>query len=185
MSRPKLVQVWRPIDPESRVLLCKGVSEAAQQDFPDIHVKWRKLGETGVTYVRRYEYERLIGAPNGKLADITAGQLASNLNEQAIPRMPHGQADRLPFTISRVAFLDEGSRVSISYLFGGRSIHQERMDFVTQLNAMNRTPVQWDTLVPRLNIATIPTDQASDQVLEMFLANTPPLELLPAVAVTT
>ncbi len=147
----------------------------------DLSIKWRRLGEAGLTFVDRGEFQTMTTKKMSRLALGNTLEVAQKLNQGLFAQPPH--ADRVIAPVVNVDFFGEGPYRSIAYVLESEQLVDERSRIITELDRQNGVNGGWREFEPHVTLATIPSANMSDHILDAFWSFAPEeLTLLPTKA---
>lgn len=179
--RETLMRIQRPIVVSDHQALREHIPEV-NHAFPDIQLKWRRLGETGLTLLRRSEYRHAITKTGSILQAVGAAKVVETLNNQVIPRMPT-EGQPLTATVTGVEHLGREPLISIALELDLHETSPERERLARVIDRMNGKITHFRRFLPHVTLASVAKDQFQPELLELFATFAPQsVRLQPAVA---
>lgn len=133
----------------------------------DLGIKWRRLGETGVTVIERGIYQRAAKKAAGQLALFKTTEILEEINSALIPTIGSA-SDRLSTEVTTVDYFGEDRFVSIGYVVENGALEREQSQLTIWLDQKNGVNSDWGDFDPHVSIATIDANNATDAILDAF-----------------
>ncbi|HSX29456.1 MAG TPA: hypothetical protein VLE73_02755 [Candidatus Saccharimonadales bacterium] len=160
-----LVSIRRPVINAEQAMLREHIP--AVDRLGHLGIKWRKMGEMGVTLLERGQYQRAAEKSQARLGALAAQDVATELNQSVLPKMPYGNY-RFTAEVSNIDFMGQGRYLGIAYILDAPELVEQR-DFITlDLDRRNGITAYWGDFEPHATVATIDHAYAKESVLEDF-----------------
>ena len=160
----ELLRISRPILRPDHLHLRANIPEINL--LGDLSIKWRRLGETGITLIERGQYEQAVDRPSSRLKTLGVSAVEASI-KQALPSI-EGADQRLEVEPKDVDFMGSGPYVSIAYILDTAQPCNERTSLTRHIDRLSGTIGKWSEFEPHMTVATIPRAHATDEILDAF-----------------
>lgn len=170
----ELISITRPLLPFDHNKLREHIPRTNR--LGELSIKWRRLGEAGITLLERGEYQKAAEGPYSRLTHISAVLAKASL-EETVAAM-EGGLERITVPVTNVDYMDSDNSpyVSIAYILDAKQVDHERQLTTNAIDKLSGTKPRWPTFESHVSIATIPRTNADPTILDEFW-DFAPLEL--------
>jgi hypothetical protein len=165
----RLVAVRRQLLPLDHQQLRSHIQEV-NTGLPDISVKWRRLGEAGITLLEPREYVHQTQMERSRLYAKRPGDVAELLNAE-LRKGTTGERKTAP--VRGVDFFGSSRFLSIAYVLEPGSFEEECARVRQLVNRYNGVNGSWEEFAAHATVATIERVHAEQVVLDAFASFQP------------